>query len=195
LVGIFAHESPKHLKLRTVWQPGFIALFSKPAAKCGSLERSTTSGGHEGQMITRCGRDNGLKSRVQRNDQTHARLLLLDVEGVVADVLRPHAENIAASLPGIEEERQCQPGTGSCRMMPLELQVLSKNSFVPLMADAIVSWFLFLSLLFALLASITAKLMLRRWVVDSAFFLPTRPRLRRALRGKTDSGSADALSA
>jgi hypothetical protein len=45
-----------------------------------------------------------------------------------------------------------------------------------LMADAIVSWFLFLSLLFALLASITAKLMLRRWVVDSAFFLPTRPR-------------------
>ena len=64
-----------------------------------------------------------------------------------------------------------------------------------LMADAIVSWFLFLSILFALLASITAKLMLRRWVVDSAFFLPTRPRLRRALRGKTDSGSADALSA
>jgi hypothetical protein len=43
-----------------------------------------------------------------------------------------------------------------------------------LMADAIVSWFLFLSLLFALLASITAKLMLRRRVVDSAFFLPTR---------------------
>ena len=53
-----------------------------------------------------------------------------------------------------------------------------------LMVDAIVSWFLFLSLLFALLASITAKLMLRRWVVDSAFFLPTGPRPRRALRDR-----------
>src|SRR5262249_12419386 len=51
-----------------------------------------------------------------------------------------------------------------------------------LMADAIVSWFLFLSLLFALLASITAKLILRRCVVGSAFFLPTRPRPLRGLR-------------
>src|SRR5215813_9932900 len=66
---------------RTVWQPGFIALFPKPAAKRGPLERSAASGGHEGEMITRCGRDNGLKSGVQRNDQFHARLLLLDVEG------------------------------------------------------------------------------------------------------------------
>jgi hypothetical protein len=38
------------------------------------------------------------------------------------------------------------------------------------MADAIVSSFLFLSLLFALLASIVAKLAIRPWTVSSAFF-------------------------
>jgi hypothetical protein len=38
--------------------------------------------------------------------------------------------------------------------------------------------------------SSNAKLMLRRCVVGSAFFLPTPPRPLRALRGRTDCGSA-----
>jgi len=58
-----------------------------------------------------------------------------------------------------------------------------------LMADAIVSWFLFSSLLFALLASITAKLILRLAWSALPFFLPTRPALCARCDRKTDCGS------
>ena len=52
-----------------------------------------------------------------------------------------------------------------------------------LMADAIVSWFLFLSLLFALLASITAKLILKALRGRLCLFSTNPPRPLRALRG------------
>src|SRR5262245_5093975 len=94
---------------RTVWQPGFIALFPKPAAKCGPLERSAAAGGHECQMVTGCCFDDGRKGGVQRNDQFNAGLLLLDVESTVADVLRAHAGHIATTLSGVEQERERKP--------------------------------------------------------------------------------------
>ena len=64
-----------------------------------------------------------------------------------------------------------------------------------LMADAIVSWFLFSSLLFALLASITAKLMLRLAWSALPFFSNPPPPSARAAMGRLIAVRGDALSA
>jgi len=64
-----------------------------------------------------------------------------------------------------------------------------------LMADAIVSWFLFSSLLFALLASITAKLILRLAWSALPFFSNPPPPSARAAMGRLIAVRGDALSA
>jgi hypothetical protein len=47
---------------RTVRKARLIALLPKPAAKCGSLERSTAFGGQECQVVTRNGRNDRRKA-------------------------------------------------------------------------------------------------------------------------------------
>src|SRR5262249_33080757 len=53
-----------------------------------------------------------------------SRLLLLHVQNAVADVLRPHPDNVTTSLPAIEQKRERQSRPGSDGMVPLELRDL-----------------------------------------------------------------------
>ena len=74
---------------------------------------------------------------MQRNEQLDASLLLFDVKGTVADVLRPHTDHIAPPLAGIEEKAQRQPRTGAYWVVPLELGDLTvRPAMVALGPDA-----------------------------------------------------------
>src|SRR6266480_5113011 len=75
-------------------------------------------------MLARHRCNDGRKSRVHRNEQFGAGLLLFDVQGALADVLWPHADHIAAPLPSVEQQGHRQPCSGSYWMMPLELRDL-----------------------------------------------------------------------
>jgi len=69
-------------------------------------------------------RDDGLKLGVHRDGEHSASLLLLNVQGSIADVLRPHSTHVAATLAGVEQQRERQPGAGTNGMMSLELRDL-----------------------------------------------------------------------
>ena len=58
---------------------------------------------------------------MHRNEQFGAGLLLFDVESSAADVLRPHTDHVASTLPGIEQKGQRQPGARAYGMAALEL--------------------------------------------------------------------------
>lgn len=58
---------------------------------------------------------------MDRNSKFSAGLFLLEVQCAVTFVLRPHADDVAAALAGIDQQRQCQPCTRTEGMVPLEL--------------------------------------------------------------------------
>jgi len=64
-------------------------------------------------MLARCGVEDRLQFRKNRNQKLNAGLLLLDVQGwpirCLTDVLPPHAHDIAAPLRGVEQQRERQP--------------------------------------------------------------------------------------
>jgi hypothetical protein len=68
--------------------------------------------------------NDGLKLGVHRDDEHSAGLLLLDVQGSTADVLRPHSTHVATPLAGVEQQRERQPGAGADGVTPLELRDL-----------------------------------------------------------------------
>src|SRR5262249_11899699 len=72
-------------------------------------------------MAAGCRGDNGRKSRMQRNHEIDTGLLLLHGDGAVANVLRPHADHIASTLPGIEQKRRRQSRAGSYGVTLLKL--------------------------------------------------------------------------
>src|SRR5262245_36876602 len=69
-------------------------------------------------------RDDGLKLGVHRDGEHSAGLLLLNVQGPTADVLRPHSTDVATPLAGVEQQRERKPGVGADGMIPLELRDL-----------------------------------------------------------------------
>ena len=64
-------------------------------------------------MVVGRGCNDGREGRMHRNDQLDAGLLLFDVDGAVADVLRPHMDYIPPPLTGVEQKGQRQPGAGA----------------------------------------------------------------------------------
>jgi hypothetical protein len=58
---------------------------------------------------------------MNRADQLEAGLLLLHVEGAIADVLRSHTEDVATALPRIEQKHECKSRAGSYWVVPFEL--------------------------------------------------------------------------
>src|SRR5262249_47876220 len=66
------------------------------------------------------GVDRLLQLREDRQSQGCASLLLTDVQPTGADMLRPHAHDVAASLCGIEQQLDRKPGTCAELMMGTE---------------------------------------------------------------------------
>jgi len=62
---------------------------------------------------------------MQRDHEFDACLLLLHANGAVANMLRPHAEHVAASLSGVKQEGKRQSRAGTPRMILLELRDLA----------------------------------------------------------------------
>ena len=56
-------------------------------------------------MTTRSSSNDDRELRVDRNSELRPSLLLLDVERASTDVLRPHADDVTATLAGIEQKR------------------------------------------------------------------------------------------
>ena len=68
--------------------------------------------------------DYGLKLGVHRDGEHGAGLLLLNVQGPTADVLRSHSTHVATPLACVEQQRERQPGAGTDGVIPLELRDL-----------------------------------------------------------------------
>ena len=77
-------------------------------------------------MLARRGVEHRLQFGMHRDRQLDAGLLLLDRQHArpLADVLAPHADDIAAPLCGVEQQREREARLGADRMMRLELRDL-----------------------------------------------------------------------
>src|SRR5262249_2748163 len=109
-LGQSARRSLPQAMCRAVRQPRLVAPVPEPVAKRRSPERAIVSRRQECEVTTGGRGNDGCKLRVHRDGELGASLLLLDVQKSVANVLCPHAENIAAALAGIEQQRQRQTG-------------------------------------------------------------------------------------
>src|SRR5262245_2503888 len=61
-------------------------------------------------MVARGRRDDGCEFGMYRNHELGTALLLLHMNGTTAHVLRPHADNVAAALAGVEQQCVRQAG-------------------------------------------------------------------------------------
>lgn len=62
------------------------------------------------------------QSRMERDFEGGAGLLLPDRDSPVADMLAAHANNIATALPGVEQQTEGEPRAGSDRVPRFELR-------------------------------------------------------------------------
>jgi hypothetical protein len=75
-------------------------------------------------MFARRGVEHRLQVRMHRDRQRDAGLLLFHREHAVLDVLAAHADDIAAPLRGVEQQRQPKARLRADGMMRLELRNL-----------------------------------------------------------------------
>src|SRR5262249_43271726 len=71
-------------------------------------------------MVARGRSDDGCEFGMYRNHELGTALLLLHMNGTTAHVLRPHADNVAAALAGVEPQCVRQPGARTYGMATLE---------------------------------------------------------------------------
>jgi hypothetical protein len=77
-------------------------------------------------VTARRGRNDSRKIRMHRDDERRSSLLLRDMQGAGADVLRSHSNDVAAPLAGVEQQCEREAGAGRHGMMMLE----SRDLFV-----------------------------------------------------------------
>src|SRR5262245_55572372 len=75
-------------------------------------------------MLARCGVEHRLQVRMHGNGQGRAGLFLLYGEHALANVLAAHAQDIAAPLCGVEQQREREARLRADRMMRLKLRDL-----------------------------------------------------------------------
>src|SRR5262245_31311536 len=102
-------------------QAGGVALLAEPIAETGGAERLAVLGDKECEIVVRRVGNDRRQLVVNGNVEHHAGLFLLDVDGVIADVLPSHAHRVAATLAEIEQQRQREPRLGTNRMPALKL--------------------------------------------------------------------------
>src|SRR5262245_23733551 len=89
---------------RAVREPRLVALLTEPRTERLRLERAAILGCEKCQVSACCCDEHHLQLRVHWDGQLCAGLLLPNVQKAVADMLRAHANDITASLPGIEQQ-------------------------------------------------------------------------------------------
>ena len=53
---------------------------------------------------------------MHRDRKHRAGFLLADLQGTVGEVLASHTDHIGVTLPGVEQQRECQPRPGANRI-------------------------------------------------------------------------------
>jgi hypothetical protein len=112
---------------RNVAWPEMAAIWLALPPDLASLRQVASRSGHcrqKGQVFRRMRGQDLLQVRMNWNLQNHAGLLLPDRNEAVADMLAPHANDVAAPLSGEQKQRKRQPGPGSDRMRRLECRDL-----------------------------------------------------------------------
>ena len=114
-----ASASRRHAALRS---PCGLQRFGNPAAshhfrklslKCVAAVWLAGRGDEERQVFARRGVEHRAQFRMHRDRQRDAGLLLFQREHAVADVLAAHADDIAAPLRGVEQQRQRETRLGA----------------------------------------------------------------------------------
>src|SRR5215831_5173278 len=106
-------------------KPSLVAPFPEQVAEAVNRERSAGGCHQKGQVSAfRRGDDLG-EARMSWDRQLGAGFLLRYRQDAFADVLRPHAHDVAAALPGVEQKRHRQSGPRSDGVVRLELFYLA----------------------------------------------------------------------
>src|SRR5262245_46847306 len=105
---------------RAVRQSGRIALLPEPVAERRGCKRPPVPRRQKCEVAARCRGNDGGKICMYGDGEDRPRLLLRYMQRARADVLRPHSDDIATPLPGVEQESECQAGARPNGMLPFE---------------------------------------------------------------------------
>src|SRR5262249_11106836 len=97
------------MRLAARRQSSGVAPLSELLAECIAAVRLTGGSDEKRQMLARRGIEHRTQVRMHRDRKLRAGLPLPDRQHASLDVLTPHADHIAASLAGVEQERKRQP--------------------------------------------------------------------------------------
>src|SRR6266540_1055099 len=98
-------------------QPGGVALVAEPVRERAGMEGLAPRADDERQMLARRGLEDLAQIGVHRDGELGAGLALLQVQNAVADMLAAHVDDIAATLRGVEQQREREPRLASDRMV------------------------------------------------------------------------------